>query len=220
MRTTAIAALVAAALALAAAFLLSRPAGHVEKEVAESAFPLGVRVERAIEASWSKTSPEWRARLVQDGTQKACSHYRNTPPKEVADAILARERAAIRYPPDGNFMGDWRKGEKLAQSGYGGRFTDDPPRTENGGNCYACHRLDPTRISHGTLGPSLSGYGRQRNYAASEVRAAFERIYNPQAFLPCAGMPRLGASGFLSIEQIKDVVAYLMSPESPVNQDR
>ncbi len=169
-------------------------------------------------SSWAKAAPEWRARLVQDETQKACSRYFNNPPKDVADAILAREKAAIRYPPDGNLLGDWRKGEKLAQSGYGGRVTDDPPRAENGGNCYACHRLDRREVSFGTLGPSLAGYGKQRNYAEAEVKAAYERIYNAQAFLPCAGMPRLGASRFLTIEQIKDVVAYLMSPESPVNK--
>jgi hypothetical protein len=31
-------------------------------------------------------------------------------------------------------------------------------------------------------------------------------------------MPRMGASGFLTIDQIKDLVAFVMSPESPVNK--
>jgi hypothetical protein len=31
-------------------------------------------------------------------------------------------------------------------------------------------------------------------------------------------MPRLGASKFLTVAQIKDLVAFVMSPESPVNQ--
>jgi hypothetical protein len=31
-------------------------------------------------------------------------------------------------------------------------------------------------------------------------------------------MPRLGANGFLTIGQIRDLVAYVMSPESPVNR--
>ena len=31
-------------------------------------------------------------------------------------------------------------------------------------------------------------------------------------------MPRMGANKFLTIEQIKDLVAYVMSPESPVNK--
>ena len=46
----------------------------------------------------------------------------------------------------------------------------------------------------------------------------YERIYNPQAAIPCANMPRLGASKFLTVEQIKDLTAYVMSPESPVNK--
>jgi sulfur-oxidizing protein SoxX len=115
-------------------------------------------------------------------------------------------------------MGDWKQGEKLAQSGYGMRFTDYPPRAENGGNCFACHQLDPKELSYGTLGPSLAAYGKNRNFAQAEVKAVYERIYNPQATTACANMPRMGASGFLSLEQIADLTAYVMSPESPVNK--
>ena len=115
-------------------------------------------------------------------------------------------------------MGDWKKGEKLAQSGYGGRFTDYPPRAENGGNCYACHQLSRKELSFGTLGPSLLEYGKDRRFKDDEVKSVYERIYNPHAVIPCANMPRMGANNFLTIEQIKDLVAYVMSPESPVNK--
>ena len=178
----------------------------------------GASVDDAIKSSWTAATPEWQARLVQDDTQKECSAHRNSPPKSVADAILARERAKIAYPADGKLMGDWKKGQQLAQSGYGGRFTDYPPRAENGGNCYACHQLDAKELSYGTLGPSLLEYGKNRKYAAAEVKAVYERIYNPQAVIPCANMPRLGASKYLSIDQIRDLVAFVMSPESPVNK--
>jgi len=207
MRIFSLIAAVVAVLVLAATYLLLEPA---EGDAA-------AWVDKAIKASWTRAGPEWQARLVQDETQKVCSQYRNAPPKAVADAIVAREKAAIQYPP-GKFMGDWKKGEKLAQSGYGGRFTDYPPRAENGGNCYACHQLDKKELSFGTLGPSLLEYGKIRRYAEAEIKAAYERIYNSQAVIPCANMPRLGASKFLTIEQIKDVVAYVMSPESPVNK--
>src|SRR6185295_2409277 len=136
----------------------------------------------------------------------------------VADAIIAREKATIVYPADGQFMGDWKKGQQSAQSGYGGRFTDYPARAENGGNCFACHQLEAKELSFGTLGPSLLAYGKDRKFAAAEVKAVYERIYNPQAAIPCGNMPRLGASKFLSVEQIKDLVAFVMSPESPVNK--
>ncbi len=107
-------------------------------------------------------------------------------------------RPTIQYPPDGKLMGDWKKGEKLAQSGYGGRFTDYPPRAENGGNCYACHQLEKKELSFGTLGPSLLQYGKDRKFREAEIKAVYERIYNPQATIPCANMPRMGS------EQISD----------------
>jgi L-cysteine S-thiosulfotransferase len=175
-------------------------------------------VNKAIEKSWTTAAPEWQTRLDQDETQKACSQYRNAPPRKVAEAIIAREKATIKYPADGKLIGDWKNGEKLAQSGYGGRFTDYPPRGENGGNCYACHQLAKQELSFGTLGPSLLEYGKDRRFKEDEVKAVYERIYNPHAVIPCANMPRMGASSFLTIEQIKDLVAYVMSPESPVNK--
>jgi L-cysteine S-thiosulfotransferase len=175
-------------------------------------------VDKAIKSSWTRAAPDWQARLVQDETQNVCSQYRNAPPKAVADAVVAREKATLQYPPDGKLMGDWKKGEKLAQSGYGGRFTDYPPRAENGGNCYACHQLDKKELSFGTLGPSLLEYGKNRRYREAEIKAVYERIYNPHVAIPCANMPRMGSNNFLTIEQIKDLVAYVMSPESPVNQ--
>jgi sulfur-oxidizing protein SoxX len=176
-------------------------------------------LDRAIKDSWRQAQPEWLQRLKQDDTQALCSLYRNNPPADIAAAIQAREKAAIQYPAAGvALMGDWKKGEKLAQSGYGMRFTDYPPRAENGGNCFACHQLDRKELSYGTLGPSLAAYGKTRNFADADVRAVYERIYNPQAAVACANMPRLGASGFLSLEQIRDLTAYVMSPESPVNK--
>ncbi len=73
------------------------------------------------------------------------------------------------YPGDGNLIGDWKNGEKLAQSGYGGRFTDTDKTRENGGNCYACHQLAASEIAYGTLGPSLLGYGKARNTTSWNV---------------------------------------------------
>jgi L-cysteine S-thiosulfotransferase len=175
-------------------------------------------VDKVIEKSWATAAPDWQSRLAQDETQKVCSQYRNAPPADVAAKIVAREQAAIVYPPDGTLMGDWKNGEKLAESGYGGRFTDYPPRQANGGNCYACHQLAKAQVSYGTLGPSLLEYGKIRKFAEADIKAVYERIYNPHAALACANMPRLGASKFLTIDQIRDLVAYVMSPDSPVNK--
>jgi sulfur-oxidizing protein SoxX len=156
--------------------------------------------------------------MTQDETMRQCSAHRNTPPKEVADAIKKRAKESIVYPPDGKLMGDWKKGEALAQSGYGLRFSDYPPRRVNGGNCYACHQLTKVEVSYGTIGPSLLGYGKLREFKEAEVKLAYEKLYNSHSAFPCSNMPRFGANGILTIEQIKDAVALLMSKDSPVNK--
>ena len=172
----------------------------------------------AIEAAFPTAPADWQSRLVPDDTMRACSAYRNSPPKAVAEAVAQRARAVIAYPADGRLLGDWQRGEAIAQSGYGLRFTDYPPRAPNGGNCYACHRLGPQELSYGTLGPSLLAYGRARQFGAADAKAAYEKIYDSQASFPCSNMPRFGANKILTVEQIKDLVALLMSPDSPVNK--
>ena len=172
----------------------------------------------AIEAAFPTAPADWQSRLVPDDTMRACSAYRNSPPKAVAEAVAQRARAVIAYPADGRLLGDWQRGAAIAQSGYGLRFTDSPPRAPNGGNCYACHRLGPQELSYGTLGPSLLAYGRARQFGAADAKAAYEKIYDSQAGFPCSNMPRFGANKILTVEQIKDLVALLMSPDSPVNK--
>ena len=177
------------------------------------------KVEAALKSAFpNATAPEWQARLVPDATMKQCSANGNSPSKAVADAIQKREKATVEYPADGKFLGDWKKGEALSQSGYGLRFSDYPPGRVNGGNCYACHQLTKKELSFGTIGPSLLEYGKARKYAAEETKAVYEKIYNSHVAFPCSLMPRFGANKVLTIEQIKDIVALLMSPDSPVNQ--
>jgi sulfur-oxidizing protein SoxX len=176
------------------------------------------KADATIKAAFPTAPADWASRLVPDETMRQCSATGNSPPKAVADAIQARERATIEYPADGNFMGDWKKGEALAQNGYGMRFTDYPPTRANGGNCYACHQLTKKEVSYGTLGPRLSEYGKLRDYKDADVKATYEKIYNSHVALPCSNMPRFGANKILTIEQIKDAVALLMSRDSPVNK--
>jgi L-cysteine S-thiosulfotransferase len=176
------------------------------------------RVEATIKTGWPNATAEWQARLVPDATMQQCSATHNNPPKEAADAIKARELASIQYPTDGKLIGDWKKGEALAQSGYGLRFNDYPPARENGGNCYACHQITKAEVSFGTVGPSLSEYGKLRAFKPEDTKATYEKIYNSHASFPCSLMPRFGSNKVLTIEQIKDLVALLMSPESPVNK--
>ena len=199
---------------LAAALVLTvvGPA-HAQKKQAID----GAVVDKTMKEGFATAAPDWQARLEQDETQKQCSQYRNVPPRAVAEAIVAREKANIAYPADGKLMGDWKKGEAIAQSGYGQRFTDYPARSPNGGNCYACHQMTTAEVSYGTVGPSLLEYGKIRKFAEADVKAVYDKIYNAHAAFPCSLMPRFGSNDVLSIEEIKDLVALVMSPESPVN---
>ncbi|MEF9944419.1 MAG: sulfur oxidation c-type cytochrome SoxX, partial [Burkholderiaceae bacterium] len=43
-------------------------------------------------------------------------------------------------------------------------------------------------------------------------------IWNSHAFTPCSQMPRYGDAKILTEAQIKDVMALLLDPASPVNQ--
>jgi sulfur-oxidizing protein SoxX len=178
------------------------------------------RADAAAKAAFPAAPAEWQPRLVPDETMRQCSEHRNNPPKAVADVIREREKATIVYPADGKLLGDWKKGEALAQSGYGLRFTDYPATRANGGNCYACHQLTKREVSYGTVGPSLTEYGKLRDYKDAGIKATYERIYNSHSAFACSNMPRFGANKILTVEQIKDAVALLMSRESPVNTDQ
>lgn len=177
-----------------------------------------------IESSFLPGEGQDLSRLKQDETLQACNKYRDNVPDQVAAAIIDRETKNIRYPESGKLMGDWKNGEKLYAGGFGmriGRIEPDRPDRQkggNGGNCYACHAADPKEVAFGTLGPSLMGYGKLRGTSDDIVKYTYDKIYNSQAFTACSQMPRVGHNGILRPEQIADVVAYLISPESPVNK--
>jgi sulfur-oxidizing protein SoxX len=184
----------------------------------DAAAPAPDAVDAVVQAAFPGIDADWAARLAPDETMAQCNAYRNNPPDGVFEEIRARAESTVVYPEDGVLMGSWENGEKLAQSGYGMRFSDYPPRRENGGNCFACHQMTPSEVSYGPLGPSLLGYGKLRDFSEEAVKAAYDKIYNPHVAFPCSMMPRFGANGVLTQEQIKDIVALLMDPKSPVNQ--
>ena len=49
-------------------------------------------------------------------------------------------------------------------------------------------------------------------------RYAWGKVFNPDAYAACSNMPRFGHNGILTEQQIRDVVALLMDPDSPVNK--
>ncbi|MGA3941098.1 sulfur oxidation c-type cytochrome SoxX [Ralstonia nicotianae] len=155
----------------------------------------------------------------RDDVQKTCSQYadRSTVPAEVAARLQDAQLKTIRYPQDGKWLGDWKAGEQIAQSGRGMQFSD-PAGTVNGANCYACHRLSKDEVSYGTIGPSLYQYGKLRGDSEAILRYTWGKIYNSNAYAACSSMPRFGHKGILTEQQIRDVMALLLDPASPVNQ--
>ena len=142
----------------------------------------------------------------------------------VAKSIEAANLKVVKGPTDGKFVGDWKEGEKLAQSGRGMTWTD-LPTTLNGGNCYNCHQIDKAEISFGTIGPSLYNYGKLRqvkDVSSPDSKAVIEytwgKIWNSRAYNACSSMPRAGHAGIMTEAQVKHLVALLVDPKSPVNQ--
>lgn len=199
------------------ALALAGLAALAASPLAAQATPDPAAVDAAVAATFSKAPEAWRARIVLDETQRACTATRNQPSSAEAAAILAREAQAVAFPADGKLLGDWRKGHDVANAGRGHQFSDGP-NTVPGGNCYACHQMDPKEVSYGTLGPPLAAYGKDRNYDPDAIKTAWTKIWNSQAVVACSNMPRFGAKQILSEQQIKDVMAYLFDPESPVNK--
>lgn len=171
-----------------------------------------------MKASFKARGQAGLDRLDQDETQKACSAAgTKAPPKDVAEKIEKLNMALIVWPADGKLMGDWKNGEKIAQEGRGKQWSDDP-KGPVGGNCYACHQLAPQEVSYGTIGPSLYQFGKIRGYNAEITKYTYGKIYNPEAYSACSLMPRFGHGQILTEAQVKDLVALLMDPESPVNK--
>jgi sulfur-oxidizing protein SoxX len=174
-------------------------------------------VDAYMKSTFGKAPPEWQARIEPDETLKTCNAFHNEVPGAEANKITARELARVVYPADGKFLGNWKEGAKIANNGRGGQFSD-PPDTVAGGNCYACHQMEQKEVSYGTLGPSLTNYGKDRKYDPQEIKNAFAKVYDSQAMFACSNMPRFGVNKVLSEQQIKDIVAFLFDPESPINK--
>jgi sulfur-oxidizing protein SoxX len=156
-------------------------------------------------------------RLNQDEVQRLCSEYVGDKklPREIADRIEREQMATIKYPE--NLLGDWKAGERVAQTGVGMQFSDNPANP-SGANCYACHQLTKAELSFGTIGPPLYNFAKIRGYTPATQKYVYGKIYNTQAYSACSSMPRFGHMGILTEKQMKDVTALLMDPQSPVNQ--
>lgn len=159
-------------------------------------------------------------RLDQDATQKFCSDAKNLTDEKTGAKRAEIEKinmATIKQPSDGKYIGDWKNGEKIAQSGRGATWSDKPDSAVGGG-CYNCHQINKAEISHGNIGPSLWNYGKMRGYSKEVVEYTWGRISNSKAYNACSNMPRFAHFKLLNEKQMQDVMALLLDPKSPVNQ--
>lgn len=196
--------------------------GHAGAQAAE--FVTGTSpqdVQAVLQASFEEKGIAKLDRLDQSPMQKVCSQADMTGKplsNEELAGITKQALASIKYPADGKYMGDWKAGEKVAQNGRGLQFSDKAGAI-NGGNCYACHQMTKAEISFGNIGPSLLHYGKLRGSSKEIVEYTWNKIYDSHASAACSTMPRFGAAAILTEAQLKDVMALLLDPESPVNKD-
>ena len=192
-----------------------------------SSVPSAADTLAAIKSSFSERGIAKLDRLDQTDIHKVCSDPHATRQLVPQSTRVRLEKALydkIPYPADGKYVGDWKEGEKIAQNGRGMQFSD-AAGAANGANCYACHQLTPTEISFGNQGPSLLKYGSIRGVkdpaskdAEAMVKYTWARIWNTHSLNLCSNMPRFGDAGILTTAQVKDVMALLLDPASPVNK--
>jgi sulfur-oxidizing protein SoxX len=193
--------------------------------VVPSSAELDAQAAAMMKASFRDEGIATMKRLDQDLGQQACSSDKQ-PSDAVAKKIEEESMATIRWPAGGQYIGDWREGEKLAQSGRGMTWTDrSAAPTANGGNCYNCHQISKEEISFGTIGPSLYNYGKIRGVkdvadpaTAAIVQYTWGKLWNSKAYSACSNMPRFGHAGLLDETQLRHIMALLLDPKSPVNQ--
>ena len=184
-------------------------------------------VQPVLAASFRAEGQAGMDRLTPDEANRLCSQSEyegKTLSDKQTEQIRNNNFKTIKWPSNGQFIGDYTQGEIIAQDGRGKTWSDKEGSV-NGGNCYNCHQITQEEISHGTIGPSLYHYGKIRgvtdpNSAAAKpiVEYTWGKIWNAKAYNACSNMPRAGHMGILNQEQVRHIVALLLDPQSPVNK--
>lgn len=100
-----------------------------------------------------------------------------------------------------SIVGDAAKGEKLAFD------------RSRGGSCVACHVLGPkTPEMPGNVGPDLSELSKLERSDSY----LFNYINDPRIYNPDSVMPPWGAHGVFNEAEIKDIVAFLKTLNTPI----
>jgi L-cysteine S-thiosulfotransferase len=212
------AALSAAGLVFAAFFLSSCATSPTAQQVDEA-------TQQVLKSSFREQGIAKMDRLTLDASNQACSEAAGKPLDEkLARSIEEANLQTVKPPSDGKYLGSWSEGEKIAQNGRGLTWSDKPGEA-NGGSCYNCHQISKAELSFGSIGPSLYNYGKLRgvsNPASPESKPIVDytwgKLWNAKAYNACSDMPRFGHASILNEQQIRDVMALLLDPNSPVNK--
>lgn len=180
---------------------------------------------QVLQSSFREQGEAKLDRLRQDESNRVCSEAAGAALDEkLAASIEAANLKTVRFPADGKLIGNWAEGEKIAQNGRGLTWSDKPGEA-NGGSCYNCHQISKTELSYGSIGPSLYNYGKLRGVSDPAapgskpiVDYTWGKLWNAKAYNACSGMPRFGHASILTEQQLRDVMALLLDPKSPVNQ--
>ena len=190
-----------------------------------SAQDIDVATSQVMKSSFRDQGDAKLDRLVLDASNQACSDAQDKSVEEkLARSIEEANFKTIKFPANGQLIGNWAEGEKIAQNGRGLTWTDKADNA-NGGSCYNCHQIGKAELSYGSIGPSLYNYGKLRGVSDPAapgskpiVDYTWGKLWNAKAYNACSGMPRFGHGGILTEQQLRDVMALLLDPKSPVNQ--
>jgi sulfur-oxidizing protein SoxX len=184
-------------------------------------------VQKVLAVSFRAEGQAGMDRLTPDEANRLCSEadYIGKPLNDnVAEKIRSENYKTIQWPANGQFIGNYKIGETIAQDGRGKTWSDKEGSV-NGGNCYNCHQISKTEISYGTLGPSLYNYGKLRGITEVDsstakpiVEYTWAKLWNARSYNACSNMPRFGHNGILTETQLRHLMALLLDPKSPVNQ--
>lgn len=105
----------------------------------------------------------------------------------------AATRKPVKKALEGPLNGNAEKGKQIAQA-------------RDRGNCLACHVM-PGGSQPGSRGPDLSRFGSSGRNEAEAYAMVFDmRTVNPETL-----MPPFGTNDILTDQELRDVVAFLLS---------
>ncbi|HEX6155885.1 MAG TPA: hypothetical protein VFZ54_07670, partial [Burkholderiales bacterium] len=73
-------------------------------------------VEAVLKRDFKARGQATMDRVVQDGLQRVCTESNDRPPAALAKQLEADQMKTIAFP-EGSLIGDWKRGERIAQGG-------------------------------------------------------------------------------------------------------